>query len=226
MITRLHYFVALLLSGMMLSHTAIAAQPDTVTSRTVIEMTLDSQKPIIRGGIAFKAYCATCHGETADGSGRAARMYPGLRTRITKQTEKYYRTVILGGGTAGGMSEFMPPWADELSDEQVNDILAYLQVVTEPVTRGEVVFKTNCVLCHGLKGDGKGRAAKLYNPPPANLTASDKNTIYKTMIVTYGGEAMGRSPVMPVWGEQLSEQQIADVVAYIDTLVVAGKVAE
>lgn len=222
MTNRFRYYSYLLIAGMFFYQTATAAE--SRTSRAEIDENLEMQKPVIRGGIAFKAYCATCHGETADGSGRAARIYPNLRTRITKQSEKYYKTVILGGGTAGGMSEFMPPWADELSDEQVSDVLAYLQIVTEPVTRGEVVFKTNCILCHGLKGDGKGRAAKLYKPPPANLTTSDKNTAYKLSIVTLGGEAMGRSQVMPVWGEQLSAQQIEDVVAYIDTLVVTGKV--
>lgn len=193
---------------------------EKVTARSVINQTLEDERPIVRGGIAFRAYCSTCHGETADGSGRAAPIYKGLRTRITTQSEKYYRTVILGGGLAGGMSEYMPPFGQELSDEQVNDILAYLEIVTDPVTRGEVVFKTNCILCHGLKGDGKGRAAKLYDPKPANLTKSDKNTAYKLSIVSLGGAAMGRSAVMPVWGEMLSDQQISDVVAYINTLLV------
>ena len=189
-----------------------------VTDRKTIDETI--HKPVIRGGIVFKNYCALCHGERADGNGRASGLYPNMRTRITPQSEKYYQTVILNGGTAGGLSEYMPPWKDELSPEQVTDVLAYLKIVTNAVTRGEVVFKTNCILCHGLKGDGKGRAAKLYNPPPADLTHSDKNTDYKTMIVTYGGAAMGRSEVMPVWGEQLSEQEIDDVVAYINTLVI------
>lgn len=87
----------------------------------------------------------------------------------------------------------------ELSEEQISDVIAYLALVGNPVRRGEVVFKTNCVLCHGVKGDGKGRASVLYDPPPANLTLSDKNDLYKEMIITNGGAAMGRSAVMPVW---------------------------
>ena len=114
----------------------------------------------------------------------------------------------------------MPPWQDELSDEQIKDVVAYLGVVSNTAGRGEVVFKTNCVLCHGVKGDGKGRASVLFDPPPANLTKSDKNDEYKTMIITMGGAAMGRSPVMPVWGEQLSTQEINDVVAYLRTILV------
>ena len=119
-----------------------------------------------------------------------------------------------------GVSSFMPMWEEELSDEQISDVLVYLKFLDNSVNRGEVVFKTNCILCHGLKGDGNGRAAKLYDPPPANLTRSDKNDDYKRMIITLGGAAMGRSPVMPVWGEQLSTQEIDDVVNYLKTLLI------
>ena len=58
-------------------------------------------------------------------------------------------------------------------------------------------------------------------PPPANLTMSDKNDEYKIMIITLGGAAMGRSTVMPAWGEQLLlPQEIEDVVAYLKTVLV------
>ena len=99
-------------------------------------------------------------------------------------------------------------------------MLVYLRFLDNSINRGEVVFKTNCILCHGLKGDGNGRAAKLYDPPPANLTRSDKNDDYKRLIITLGGKAMGRSAVMPIWGEQLSTQEIEDVITYLKTLLV------
>ena len=38
--------------------------------------------------------------------------------------------------------------------------------------RGAIVFRTYCVLCHGPQADGRGRAARHYSPPPANLVAS------------------------------------------------------
>jgi len=139
---------------------------------------------------------------------------------IGQRSTDYFEKIIRQGGAATGRSEFMPPWQDELSDEQVGDVVAYLSVITVPERRGEAVFKANCLLCHGVKGDGKGRASVLFNPPPANLTLSDKNDDYKKMIITYGGAAMGRSEVMPIWGEQLSSQEIEDVVKYLRTLLV------
>jgi len=179
----------------------------------------EMQKPVVRGGIVFKSYCKLCHGERGDGMARAAKLYGDANLEIRAQPVEYYDKIIREGGAALQRSEFMPPWQGELSDEQINDVVAYLAVVTSSLKRGEAVFKANCILCHGVKGDGKGRASVLFNPPPANLTRSDKNDQYKTMIITYGGAAMGRSPVMPVWGEQLSSQEIEDVVNYLRTLV-------
>lgn len=177
-------------------------------------------KPIIRGGIVFRSYCTLCHGERGDGLARATKLYGQINLAIKPHPRDYYDKIIRSGGVAVGRSEFMPTWNDELSEEQINDVISYLEVVTDPVERGEVVYKTNCVLCHGVKADGKGRASVLFDPPPANLTKSDKNDDYKRMIITMGGKAMGRSEVMPIWGEQLSQQQIEDVVAYLRTIVV------
>lgn len=177
-------------------------------------------KPLVRGGIVFKNYCVSCHGEKGDGDARAAKLHGTETLQIKEGSDASYEEIIRKGGEAVGKSPFMPMWGEELSDEQIKDVVIYVSYVTNQLRRGEAVFKTNCILCHGIKGDGKGRAAKLYNPPPANLTLSDKNDEYKRMIISMGGAAMGRSDVMPVWSEQLSPQEIDDVVSYLRTLVV------
>ncbi len=178
--------------------------------------------PEIRGAIVYKAYCVLCHGERGDGKARATKLYgeKHLKIEVKPHADEYYEKIIRGGGLAVGMSQFMPAWQDELSDQQIQDLIAYIKIVRDPVKRGEVVFKTNCVLCHGVNADGKGRASVLFDPPPADLTRSDKNDMYKTMIITMGGAAMGRSEVMPVWGEQITKQEIEDVVAYLRTVLV------
>jgi mono/diheme cytochrome c family protein len=82
-------------------------------------------------------------------------------------------------------------------------------------SRGSKVFSRYCVLCHGIAGDGKGTAAKAYKPPPANLVASVYPDEYKELIIRKGGQALGRSPFMPPWGDELNEQQIRDLIAYL-----------
>ena len=54
--------------------------------------------------------------------------------------------------------------------------------------------------------------------PPADLTRSTRPDEYKQLIIRLGGERMGRSPGMPPWGEELSQQQIEDVVHYLRTV--------
>ena len=81
--------------------------------------------------------------------------------------------------------------------------------------RGSLVFNNYCVTCHGIHGDGNGRAARLYNPRPANLRSSDKNDAYMLMIIRMGGRALARSEFMPPWGGELTEEQMRDVTAYL-----------
>jgi mono/diheme cytochrome c family protein len=83
------------------------------------------------------------------------------------------------------------------------------------VFRGSLVFLNYCVTCHGPNADGKGRAAKLYDPRPANLRQSDKSADYMKLIIRRGGGAIGRSQYMPPWGEELTDEQITDVTAYL-----------
>lgn len=87
------------------------------------------------------------------------------------------------------------------------------------IFRGSIVYSNYCVLCHGAKADGKGRAARLYDPKPANLILSDKNPQYKELIIRRGGKALGRSQFMPPWGEELTDEQVNDVVTFLGSIV-------
>jgi mono/diheme cytochrome c family protein len=89
------------------------------------------------------------------------------------------------------------------------------------VLRGEIVFRNYCALCHGVQADGRGRAARIYNPKPANLRESNRPDAYKEAIVRRGGKAMGRSEFMPPWGGELTDEQIADVVKFLRSIAPA-----
>lgn len=177
-------------------------------------------KTQVRGGIVYRAYCLVCHGEIGDGISRAAKLYGAKQLQIRSNlpvTE--YERIIRHGGEAIGRSPYMPPWQDELSLEQVNDVISYLAVVNQQIARGKVVYQTNCTLCHGINHDGQGRVSVLHDPKPSDLVHSDKSEEYKQTIVTLGGQALGRSSVMPPWGLQLSAQEIEDVVKYLGSIV-------
>ena len=81
--------------------------------------------------------------------------------------------------------------------------------------RGKIAYSNYCVLCHGKSGEGDGRAARIHNPKPANLTLSMVPPEYVEQIIRKGGKAMGRSQAMPPWGEQLTDEQIRDVIIHL-----------
>ncbi len=91
------------------------------------------------------------------------------------------------------------------------------------VFRGGLVYANYCVTCHGVNADGNGRAARLYTPRPANLRISDKNDQYLELIVRNGGGSLGRSDKMPPWGEELTDEQLGDVVAFVRSVNVATR---
>lgn len=87
--------------------------------------------------------------------------------------------------------------------------------VEAAVVRGSIVYRTYCVLCHGANGEGNGRAAARYVPKPANLVKTRVPDEYKEAIVRKGGQSMGRSPFMPPWGDELTEEQLRDLIVFL-----------
>ncbi len=94
---------------------------------------------------------------------------------------------------------------------------------TANAKRGKAVFRTYCAQCHGLSGKGDGPAAVGLEPKPAKLAqmALDQLELqYLYELVYYGGKAVGKSVNMPDWGVTLTDAQIADVIAYLQTTFV------
>lgn len=87
---------------------------------------------------------------------------------------------------------------------------------------GKKYYVTYCSGCHGETGKADGPAAVSLPVRPANHTdgsvmnqLSDKVLVE---IISKGGQAVGKSPFMPGWGNPLREKQIRDVIAYVRSL--------
>ena len=194
------------------------------------------------GAEVFQGRCVLCHGRQGLGDGLVSmsiKDYPStnLQENHYGKTLEKLRESIIYGGSRGRMHIEMPPWGDELTYTQVESVTmfthfllekpedAYQMLERAPTTMqpsfrlGRRLFKSYCVLCHGPNGEGDGKMAKIIkNPPPFNLTKSIMPDQYLEAIIAKGGEAMGRSPRMPIWGEQFSKPEIQSVVIYIKSL--------
>jgi mono/diheme cytochrome c family protein len=89
--------------------------------------TLEAAADPAKGKAAYEKYCMACHGPQGKGDGPAGKMLKPPAADFTsaeskKKSEADLRQVIEKGkpGTAMG------PWKSQLSDSDINDVLAYL----------------------------------------------------------------------------------------------------
>lgn len=89
-------------------------------------------------------------------------------------------------------------------------------------SEGKKLYLNYCSSCHGDNGKGDGPAAQSLPVKPANHTAgaamnqlTDK---FLMEIISKGGSAVGKSPMMPAWGGQFKENQLRDILAYVRSI--------
>jgi mono/diheme cytochrome c family protein len=86
---------------------------------------------------------------------------------------------------------------------------------------GEAIFLQYCQGCHGPDGRGGGKGFMPHVGPLARRgyieTLPDE---YLADVIAEGGLAAGKSAYMPSWKATLTQQDIADVVAFIRTFVI------
>jgi mono/diheme cytochrome c family protein len=93
-----------------------------------------------------------------------------------------------------------------------------LQVDAKVLATGKAVFKDKCTKCHGPAGIGDGPDADPEHREDMDLTnpkRADRNPDGVVFYKVWNGR---RRPKMPAFKEELSEQQVWSVVAYVQTL--------
>ncbi len=83
------------------------------------------------------------------------------------------------------------------------------------IARGEPLFTTNCATCHGTDGRGDGPSAAGLVPPPADFVQHIPLHSDPSIFAFISGGLPGTA--MPAWSEQLTEQQIWDLVNYLQS---------
>lgn len=76
--------------------------------------------------------------------------------------------------------------------------------------QGEALFQANCAMCHGKDASG------MMGMHPALRGAVDRLTVEGVEVTIRNGR--DTRPPMPAFGDQLDDDAIADLVAYLQTL--------
>lgn len=86
----------------------------------------------------------------------------------------------------------------------------------ESVEKGKKLFATQCAMCHGKSGDGKGDLAEVMHISPPDFTKPEtlgKRTDGEIFTIIYIGSAS-----MPGEAKRLKENQAWDLVNFLRTL--------
>ena len=88
---------------------------------------------------------------------------------------------------------------------------------------GDQLFKDKCASCHGKPSEGRSDRATFFEPPAPDFTDAYFATFdpaYLYWRIETGKDIepfRSQGSVMPAWGLHLSEQQIWQLVAYIQS---------
>lgn len=194
-------------------------------------------KPVgdpIDGRKIYLTYCSTCHGRNGGGNGEAAEFLerqPSDHTddkRMSKMTDEDLYNIISQGGEAAHKAKSMPPWTTTLSTQQIWDLVAFIRILhrqqqfTGVASNAADNFSRYCSVCHGQIGKGDGTIAAAFNPRPANLADPAYLASHSRLDIYFaimgGGKAVGKSQYMPPWGEVLTQQEIWDLVSYVQRI--------
>lgn len=87
------------------------------------------------GKKVYEGGCIHCHGANGDGAPQSDIVFkrpdswPDFTqcAQTTPEVDQAYKAVIVHGGPAQGFSQIMPSFGDLLTDDQINDVVAYLR---------------------------------------------------------------------------------------------------
>jgi mono/diheme cytochrome c family protein len=90
---------------------------------------------------------------------------------------------------------------------------------TQAASAGQETYVVNCASCHGDEGLGDGPAAGSLDPAPGDLrdTAQQAGDDYIYWRIAKGGNFAPFNSSMPAWEGILSDDQIWQLVTYINT---------
>jgi len=87
---------------------------------------------------------------------------------------------------------------------------------------GEVLYKTYCSQCHGMRGNGMGVNVRDMSVQPRDHTdavaMSSRSDADLHKAIKEGGQAINKSVLMPPWGQVLNDDEIDRLVKYLRVL--------
>ncbi len=199
------------------------------------------------GKTLYEQACLTCHGSTVISNEKLKFIVnPRSLNKTILNEEQSYQIIKKGSYYWGSAADMMPSFEPLLSEMQLKAIAYYtykefnpnLQVridklyaesslvqedkKSQMLKTGEKIFKKNCSLCHGIKGDAESKyvqqsKAFKYFIHPYNLTRTLLNEKQIFLYAKFGGKFWGSyKRSMPSWEKKYNNFELKSVAKYIN----------
>ena len=103
--------------------------------------------------------------------------------------------------------------------EQYTDLKNPLPASKANITDGKNLYQTQCIMCHGVMGEGNGPISQSLVPRPANLALTRKLPVatdsFLFWTLSEGGQLFDTA--MPAFGKKLSDKEIWQLSLYINS---------
>ncbi|MEA2017350.1 MAG: c-type cytochrome [Campylobacterota bacterium] len=194
----------------------------------------------------YEQTCISCHGVKGDANTDMNLVVkPRNLTKSILTEKQIYNIVKDGSHKWGSKSDIMGAFTYVYNKQELEDISLYVfnsfvkkqnenfkkllndSSASNKITlkRGKKIFKRNCSLCHGLRGDGesdyveqsKGQDSFIY---PYNLQKIILNENQIFLYAKYGGKYWGTDKDdMPSWNKKYSDNDLKSVAKYINEFI-------
>lgn len=202
--------------------TAVAQVTVALPTEGGLEATLALRGDIQRGKETYSE-CQSCH--RRDGSGRAKFDMPRLSGQHASVLIKQLMDIRSDLRLNPEMRDYMLD--SDLTLQDFADMAAYLESLPntgnvaqgppELVARGQTVYATYCVGCHGEHGEGR---AELFYPM---LASQHYSYLLREIDLILTGQRGNSNPAMPAILSNLSADDKRAVAAYLSQLPAPGK---
>jgi mono/diheme cytochrome c family protein len=210
--------------------TAAALRPtvDAAASPRPTSVPVSLQPPethanLQNGEMIYLEKCLPCHGAEGGGDGpQAANLPEGILPSALGDPGVAYSSTPMEWYsivTRGNIESFMPGFSS-LSETDRWDVVAYafrLSSTLEDLQNGAEIYEQHCSQCHGGNGEGTDTGSVLTDPVKfVDRTVDEILTVIRD----------GTDGQMPSFADELSEDELGSVSAYLMNLSLAGGESE
>lgn len=154
---------------------------------------------LLNGKNTYEEFCAACHGY--DGINMVPDVPSFSRGESLEQSD-----AVLLKSIQGGKGDIMPAWGEDLNEQEMLNVLQYIRTFAAGLEGGKETFEEFCAACHGYDG---------INVVPDVPSFARGESLQQSDAVLLKSIRAGKGDIMPAWSEDLSEQDMKNVLAYI-----------